>query len=86
MAPEFDDFLGLQRDGRSRNEILTAMKKRGLTIAQAVKASMQLFGVGLGDAKSIVASHPSWSQTAQAAEPLQDALIQAFRDADSPGK
>lgn len=86
MAPEFDDLLGLQRDGRSRDEILIAMKERGLTIAQAIKASMQVFGVGLGDAKSIVASHPSWSQTARAAEPLQDALIQAFRDAESRGE
>jgi ribosomal protein L7/L12 len=86
VAPEFDDLLGLQRDGRSRDEILIAMKERGLTIAQAIKASMQLFGVGLGDAKSIVASHPSWSQTARAAEPLQDALIQAFRDTESRGE
>jgi ribosomal protein L7/L12 len=62
------------------------MMESGLTITQAIKASMQLFGVGLGDAKSIVASHPSWSQTAQAAQPFQDALIQAFRDTESREK
>ena len=84
MAPEFEDFRGLQRDGGSRDEILAAMKDRGRTVIQAIKASMQLFGVGLGAAKAIVASHPSWCQTARASEPLHDALLKAFRDAESP--
>lgn len=86
MATEFDEFLRLQRDGRSPEEIVAAMKDRGLTIAQAIKASMHLFGVGLGDAKGLVASHPAWSETAQAARPFQDELIQAFRAAEDPGK
>ena len=86
MTSDFDEFLGLQRGGSSRDEILTSMKDRCLTIAQAIKASMQLFGVGLGDAKSIVASHPSWNETAEAAKPFQDDLIQAFRSAENPEK
>lgn len=86
MAPEFDELLELQRDGRSREEILAAMKDRGLTIAQAIKASMHLFDLGLGDAKRLVASHPSWAETAQAAGPFQEDLIQAFRAAEDPEK
>ena len=79
--PQLDELVGLHRDGRSSAEILTVMKERGLTITEAIKASMQLFGIGLGDAKSLVSSHPSWNQTAEAAKPFQDDLIQAFRDA-----
>ena len=78
-----DYFLDLQRDGRSRDEILTTMNERGLTIAQAIKYSMQMFGLGLGDANSVVASHASWSKTVEAARPFQEALIQAFRDAEN---
>jgi hypothetical protein len=86
MTFDFDDFSGLLRDGRSRDEILTAMKEHGLTISQAIKVSMHLFGFGLGDAKSIVSSHPSWIETAQAANPLQDALIEIFRATEDPEK
>jgi hypothetical protein len=84
VASILGDLLALQRDGRSQNEILAAMKGHGLTISQAIKISMELFDVGLGEAKSIVVSHPSWSQTAQAAEPFQEALVQAFREIESP--
>lgn len=81
--PELDELVGLHRDGKTSDEILTAMKERGLTITEAIKASMQLFGIGLGVAKSLVASHPSWNQTAEAAKPFQDDLIQAFREVGS---
>ena len=83
IGPE--NFVELQQDGVSRDEILIAMKDRGLTIMEAIKASMRLFDVGLGEAKTIVASHPSWSQTAQAAEPFHEALIDAFRGSESAG-
>jgi ribosomal protein L7/L12 len=78
--PVLDELVGLHRDGKSSGEILTAMKERGLTITEAIKASMQLFGIGLGEAKSLVTSHPSWSQTAEAAKPFQEALIKAFHE------
>ena len=69
----------------SSDEILMVMKERGLTITEAIKTSMQLFGIGLGEAKSLVSSHPSWHQTAEAAKPFQDELIRAFRDAGRDG-
>ena len=78
---EHEALQSLQQDGSSTDEILRAMRDRGLTIIQAIKASMQLFGIGLGDAKSLVSSHPSWNQTAEAARPFQDDLIKAFREA-----
>ena len=83
--PELDELVGLHRDGRSSDEILIVMKERGLTIAEAIKTSMRLFGIGLGEAKSLVSSHPSWNQAAEAAKPFQDGLIEAFRDAGRGG-
>jgi ribosomal protein L7/L12 len=82
---ELDELAGLHRDGRSAAEIITAMKERGLTIIEAIKASMKLFDIGLGEAKSLVASHPSYRPTAEAAEPLHDELIRAFRGANGAG-
>ena len=82
---EHEEFQSLKEGGSSTDEILRAMKDRGLTIIQAIKASMQLFGIGLGDAKSLVSSHPSWSPTAEAARPFQDDLIKAFREAGDLG-
>jgi hypothetical protein len=81
--PGLDELVGLYRDGKSSDEILVVMKERGLTITEAIKASMQLFGIGLGDAKSLVTSHSSWNQTAAAAKPFQDELIEAFRRPDT---
>jgi len=78
MMPELKELVGLHHDGKGGDEILVAMKDRGITITEAIKASMQLFSISLGDAKSLVASHPSWIQTAEAARPFQDDLIRAF--------
>ncbi len=77
---ELDELVGLHREGKDSGEILTAMKEQGLTITEAIKTSMQLFGIGLGEAKTLVASHASWNQTAEAARPFQDDLIRAFQD------
>jgi len=78
---ELDEIAGLHRDGKSSGEVLVAMKERGLTIVEAIKTSMQLFNIGLGDAKALVTAHPSWSYAAEGARPLQDDLIRISRDA-----
>ena len=77
--------MNLHRDGTSTGEMLKVMKERGLTIAEAIKASMKVFNVGLGEAKSLVSSHQSWTQAAEAAEPFQDELIKAFQQDSSVG-
>jgi hypothetical protein len=82
---ELDELVNLHLAGRSVDEILEVMKYRGLTITEAIKASMQVFNMGLGDAKSLVSSHQSWIQTARAAKPFQDELIKAFQEDNSVG-
>jgi ribosomal protein L7/L12 len=81
--PGLDELLGVHRDGRSSDEILMVMKEQGLQITEAIKTSMRVFGMGLGDAKSLVISHPSWHQMAEAAKPFLDDFIEAFRRQDT---
>jgi hypothetical protein len=83
--PKLDELVGLHQETKSSGEVLAAMKERGMTITEAIKASLQLFGIGLADAKALVSSHPSWNQTAEAAKPFQDDLLQAFREVSSVG-
>ena len=80
---ESDSLAKLRCGGQGSDEVLTAMKHQGLTGAEAIKAVMQLFGIGLGDAKTLVTSHPSWQAESQATGPFQDDLIRAFRDISS---
>lgn len=83
--PDLEQSIGLPRTDQTRAEILTTFKARGLTITEAIKASMQLFGLGLGDAKLLVASHPSWTPVVEAAGPIHDDLVEAFREVATPG-
>lgn len=82
---DLEDFQALKEGGGGADEILKMMKERDLTIIQAIKASMRVFDISLGDAKSLVSSHPSWRPTAEAARPFQDDLVKAFQEADGPG-
>jgi ribosomal protein L7/L12 len=82
VSTKLEDFLDLLPDGRSRDEVLAQMRDSGLTIVEAIKASMKLFDVGLSEAKSLVASHSSWVETARAAEPLHNELMEAFRESE----
>ena len=81
--PELDKFIRLHRVGKSRSEILAAMKQQGLTITEAIKASTQLFGIELKEAKSLVTSDPSWVPTALAAESFQRKLAELFGEIES---
>ena len=56
------------------------MKRRGLTIIDAIKAARELFGVSLGEAKELVASNPAYTEVAIASAPLQNEILQAFED------
>jgi hypothetical protein len=80
---ELYELVGLRRNSKSGHEILTAIKEQGLTMMEAIKASMQLVVIALGDAMSLVSSHPFWILASEAAEPLHNELIQAFRDASN---
>ncbi len=73
------EIIGFQQEHQNRDEFVAALKGQGLSITEAIKASMQEFHISLGDAKSLVTSHPSWKATAKAAIPWHNALIKVFR-------
>ncbi len=56
-------------EGLPLNETISAMHPDGLSIIDAIKATRELFGINLGDAKLVVTSHPSYTQVADAAKP-----------------
>ncbi|MGE6763699.1 hypothetical protein ACQKGO_37155 [Corallococcus interemptor] len=60
--------------GVSKEDVVVALHAAGLTIIECIKGLMQLYGLSLGDAKSIAASHPVWRGIVKAAEPLHDEL------------
>ena len=45
---DFDESDCSRWGDRGPDEILTAFKARDLSITEAIKASMQVFGIGLG--------------------------------------
>lgn len=82
MTPETRErFRSAIRAGQSQGEILADMKRTGLTIMDAIKATRELFSVSLGDAKQLVSQHPDWLTVAAASAPLHESLIQSFDDA-----
>ncbi len=83
MSTTTEGFAEALRAGRSRADLIREMKRRGLTIIEAIKTARELFGISLGEAKQLVSSHPDWKQTAAAAGPLHEEIIQAFEDADA---
>ena len=78
--PELAPIIHLHRGGKSRSDILAAMKRQGFTITETIRGSMQLFGIELKEAKSLVTSDPSWVPAARAAEPFQKELVRLFHE------
>ncbi|MBN8470715.1 hypothetical protein JYJ95_29775 [Corallococcus exiguus] len=60
--------------GLSREDAVVALHDAGLTIIYGIKGISQLYGLSIGDAKSVVAGHPVWRGIVKAAEPLHQEL------------
>lgn len=86
MSATTEQFSDALKSGRTRAELIHEMKLRGLTIIEAIKASRELFGVSLGEAKLLVSTHPDWQQVAAAAAPLHHEIVQAFADPVADGE
>ena len=80
MQIPLDELRAELLNGKSQSDLVAEMKYRGLTILDTIKAVRELYSISLGDAKQIVSSHPKWVETASAAVPFQDELIQSFQD------
>ena len=60
--------------GKKQNEIIEYLHDSGVTIIESIKIVMSLYQLSLGEAKSVVASHPIWRGVAEAARPLHGDL------------
>lgn len=78
MSNQFEELRSELEQGRSQSNVITSMSQRGFTILDAIKATRELFGVSLGEAKDIVASHVAYRGIADASSPLQDEIIRSF--------
>lgn len=72
--------------GRSQAELIREMKDRGLTILEAIKTAREVFGISLGEAKSLVCSHSAWKGIAAAGAPLHEEIVKTFEDAAAAPK
>ncbi len=66
--------------GRSQDELLQLMHRRGLTITEAIKTCMKLYKLPLSEAKDIVSSASYWREIVEAASPLHDRLAEDAQD------
>lgn len=55
-------------------EVINGLHSEGLTITDSMKALRILYGINLGEAKTLVTAHPIWSSVVRANEPFHDAL------------
>lgn len=82
----YDDVVASVRkqvqSGLSVEGAVVAFRSAGLTLTQSMKALMEVFGISLGEAKAVAASHPVWAEVAKAAEPLHDGLETVARKGD----
>ena len=85
MSTSTEMFAEAMRAGRSRADLIRDMKDRGLTILEAIKATRELFGVSLGEAKQLVCTHPVWAETTAAATPMHAEIISVFENAQKGG-
>lgn len=65
--------------GVPQADVICLMSQRGMTILGAIKATREIFGISLGSAKQLVASHPAYQSIAETSEPLHDDLMNAFQ-------
>ena len=78
MESQLDGLRSEIVDGKSQSDVIASMRRRGLPIIDAIKATRELFGLSLGSAKELVASHFSYKEAAAASAPLQDDVVQVI--------
>lgn len=86
MNTTIDTIARGVKAGRPQAELIREMKDRGLTILEAIKTAREAFGISLGEAKSLVCSHPAWKGIAVAGAPLHEEIIKTFEDAEAAPK
>lgn len=69
---EFRDALAA---GSTPEDVIGMMKDKELTIAEAIKATREILGISLAEAKRQVSCHRRWTAESTAASALHDQII-----------
>ena len=70
--------------GASHSEVIAEMRRRDLSIGDAISVSRELFDSSLREAKQAVFEHPAYRDWVEATEPLHDALQKFADDLQKP--
>lgn len=68
-----DELRALRDEGKSKDEILDFLFKKGLSITDAIVAIRALYGIRLQEAKEMVSQNIHWQDIHKNHQPLHDA-------------
>lgn len=60
------------------NDVITYLHSEGINMIDSMKALRELYGLSLGEAKSLVTAHPAWDDEVSNADVLHKELLTAL--------
>jgi len=63
------------KEGLDIDEAIRKLHQYKFSITETMRFLVSEYRVGLGEAKSLVSSHPVWSEVVEASKPLHDELV-----------
>jgi len=76
LSEVIDRCNKLLASGRNRDEIITYMHSKGLTIIESIKIYREIYKVTLGTAKEDVASANCWKKIAKHGDALHTLILE----------
>lgn len=80
------DFETILRECRKKSEqgatsesLVIYLYYKDINIVDSMKILREIYGISLGQAKTLVTSQPVWSKVVKGTEPLHDDLENVFR-------
>lgn len=64
--------------GATRDDVLSLLRDRGASPADALVILMELYGLSLKEAKRVFSVHPAWREVTEASDKLHQELIDAL--------
>lgn len=75
-----DDYESKVTHGLNRDQLIVLMHDEGLSIVDSIKVVRWIYGMPLGEAKRVVATHPSWAKLSQKMDAVHADLIAAIEN------
>ena len=78
IAEAVEIYRRRQAEGMSQDAIVADARNQGFSVIDTIKIVRRLYGIGLREAKEVVAAHPAWLPEAQHMAELADAVTKVF--------